>query len=480
MPGTASLSSVCPVRTEDSEGSGSSTVLRTRHRRRRRDLSGCPGVYTASCTDTGGERSRGLQSGTAGSAVRTQMNTQHSAEETSLGNVSALRPRWKRPAGKWRWRRRSWTGTWSGGRAIPASCGPNTQICQLRFGWKWRWRSSISSACPWLRSSWWFTMCFSGHPTRSTTSPAPSHPTAPSAPRGLDDYIVLTHARAHTSTHMMEVTAHTWHEAAAGMDGRPDRIQSLGCWGRTEGATAAGMHQCSACRMQVGRGWLLVFLQLYPNTQSWGAFICFGDFLHRIQTHWTCLASRQKRDVLVVFCCFCCSWFSIGMLISLYVRDKMVVPLKVCIHPLTHGRIMSQRAPGHRNVKGPQTERHFAGEPVVVLQLILYWILQETSKTAWDADFSCQTGFTYFTTVAPLGWSVAVAAVELQRSVDSLWGSSVSHVGICCFSRVYLTLNLISFGFGPEDVTLGCMNLRCAFFIIFERVLGKTCQINNC
>lgn len=139
-----------------------------------------------------GERAADGRGGAADSVVRTQMNTQHSAEEKSLDKVVALIPRWKRLADKSP--RRSWTGTWSGGRAIRASCGPNTPACQLRFGWKWRWRLSISSACPWLRSYWWFTMCFSGHPTRSITSPAPRHPTAPSARRGLDHY----KARMHT------------------------------------------------------------------------------------------------------------------------------------------------------------------------------------------------------------------------------------------------------------------------------------------
>ena len=208
MPGSASLSSVCPVRTADSQGSRSSSVLRTRHRRRRRDPRSCPAAHTAPFTRTWAERSRGgQQGGTAGSAVRTQMNTQHSAEEKSLDTVLALIPRWKRPGGKWLWPGRSWTGTWSGGRATPESCGPNTPTCQLRFGWKSRWRSCISSACPWPRSSWSSTMCFSGHPTsRTTTWPAPWRPTAPSAHR-WDDYIArthsLTHARTDTSTHIM-------------------------------------------------------------------------------------------------------------------------------------------------------------------------------------------------------------------------------------------------------------------------------------
>lgn len=125
------------------------------------------------------------------------MNTQHT-EEKSFGKVAALVPRWKRLADKSPWPPRSLTGTWSAGRAIRVSCGPNKRACQQRFGWKWRWRLSISFAYQWPRSYWWFTMCFSGHRTRRTTSPAPRRPTAPSAHRGLDDY--RAHARTRTPT----------------------------------------------------------------------------------------------------------------------------------------------------------------------------------------------------------------------------------------------------------------------------------------
>ncbi|GLD52803.1 coiled-coil domain-containing protein 9 isoform X1 [Lates japonicus] len=68
MPGKTSLSSVCPVRREDSAGSGSFTFPRTRHQRlRRRDPSSCPAVQTASRTRTRtrrrGETWRGEEGG---------------------------------------------------------------------------------------------------------------------------------------------------------------------------------------------------------------------------------------------------------------------------------------------------------------------------------------------------------------------------------------------------------------------------------
>lgn len=141
-----------------------------------------------SCASSRPEKSRGWERGAAGSAVRTLMNKRESGE-TSLFKVVPFnrRPTWKRLADKSPRPPRSWTGTWSGGRAIPESCGPNTQTCQLRFGWKWRWRLSISSACLWPLSYWWFIMFSSGHRIHITTSTAPGYPTAPSAHPGLDD-----------------------------------------------------------------------------------------------------------------------------------------------------------------------------------------------------------------------------------------------------------------------------------------------------
>lgn len=128
------------------------------------------------------------EKGAAGSAVRTLMTKQES-EKASLARVVPLsrRPIWKRLVDKSPRPPRSWTGTWSGGRAIPESCGPNTPTCQQRFGWKWRWRLSISSACLWLLLYWWFIMFFSGHRIHITTSPAQRYPTAPSAHPGSDE-----------------------------------------------------------------------------------------------------------------------------------------------------------------------------------------------------------------------------------------------------------------------------------------------------
>lgn len=233
-----------------------------------------------------GERAADGRGGAAGSVVRTQMNTQHSTEEKSLDKVVALIPRWKRLADKWPWPRISWTGTWSGGPAIRASCGPNTPTCQLRFGWKWRWRLSISSACPWLRSYWWFTMCFSGHPTRSITSPAPRHPTAPSARRGLDDY----KARMHT---------HHLHTLCRWLPAPDMRLQQgwMGEDGAQRGKTASRVWDADwGQRGQVLPGWIGVphagyrwgggdgcffsFIQT-PSPEGFSYFSIFLSQLHR-------------------------------------------------------------------------------------------------------------------------------------------------------------------------------------------------------
>lgn len=216
------LSSVCSLRTEGSEGVRE-LVPRTRHQRRRRDRSSsCRAVW---------DRRRGdprRDEGATGSAVPTQMNTQQSAEDKSLDKVSALIPRWRQPAGRSPWPRRSWTGTRSGGRATPASCGPNTPTCQLRFGWKWRWRSPISSACPWPRLSWWFTMCFSGRRTRRSTAPAPRRRTAPSARRGLDDCTARTHL--HTVCRWLHAPDVRLQRGWMGEDGAPRGMTASWVW----------------------------------------------------------------------------------------------------------------------------------------------------------------------------------------------------------------------------------------------------------
>lgn len=210
--------------------------------------------------------------GATGSAVRTQMNTQQSAEEKSLDKVSALIPGWRQPAGRSPWPRISWTGTRSAGRATPASCGPNTPTCQLRFGWKWRWQSPISSACPWPRSSWWFTMCFSGRRTRRSTAPAPRRRTAPSARRGSDDCTARTHL--HTACrwlHAPDVRLQRGRRGEAGRGMTASWVWDAG-WGPEggqRGASAAGSVPHAECRWGGGD----CSCQLYPNTQSRAVFM---------------------------------------------------------------------------------------------------------------------------------------------------------------------------------------------------------------
>lgn len=185
MPGTSSLSSVFSIHCALWE-SGTWPPANT--------LSEDLGAFCGSC-DSGSilrlyrtRKESWMGKGAAGSAVQTLMTKQESGK-TSLARVVPLnrRPIWKRLVDKSPRPPRSWTGTWSGGRAIPESCGPNTPTCQQRFGWKWRWRLSISSACLWLLLYWWFIMFFSGHRIHITTSPAQRYPTAPSAHPGLDE-----------------------------------------------------------------------------------------------------------------------------------------------------------------------------------------------------------------------------------------------------------------------------------------------------
>lgn len=142
---------------------------------------------------------------------------------------------------------------------------------------------SISSACPWLRSSWWFTMCFSGHPTRITTSPAPRHPTAPSARRGSDDYT----ARMHTHhPHMfckwlhapdMRLQQQGWMGEYGTQGGKiAARVWDAG-WGPEGGQRGQVL---PGCIPHVGCRWggeivFIFFCQLYLNTRGGGGFFCF-------------------------------------------------------------------------------------------------------------------------------------------------------------------------------------------------------------
>lgn len=236
MPGTSSLSSVLSISTALSEGLGIWPPANT--------LSGdLDAVNAASCAGTGPEKSGGWERGTAGSAVQTRMSEQESGE-TSLAKVAPLNRRatWKRLADKSPPRRRSWTGTWSGGRATPESCGPNTPTCQQRFGWKWPWPLSISSACPWLLSYWWFTMFSSGHRIHKTTPPAPRYPTAPSTHRGSGDMHTHTHERWLTVPDM---------KFQQGKDGRGRLNRVLDC--------GPGLHAgCNTCASWPEGGFSLI------------------------------------------------------------------------------------------------------------------------------------------------------------------------------------------------------------------------------